>query len=83
MSRREAPFSSVLYFLLKKQKKKKKPPLLCLSILEMWASRVTQLVKNWPVMQETWVRSLGWEDPLEKGKATYSSILAWRIPWIV
>ena len=49
----------------------------------MWASLVTQLVKNPPAMQETWVRSLGWEDPLEKKKATYSSILAWRIPWTV
>ena len=45
-----------------------------------WASLVAQLVKNPPAMQETWVRSLGWEDPLEKGKATHSSILAWRIP---
>ena len=41
-----------------------------------WASLVAQLVKNMPAMQETWVRSLGWEDPLEKGKATHSSILA-------
>ena len=41
-----------------------------------WASLVAQLVKNLPAMQETWVRSLGWEDPLEKGKATHSSILA-------
>ena len=40
---------------------------------------MAQLVKNPPAMRETWVRSLGWEDPLEKGKATYSSILAWRI----
>ena len=48
-----------------------------------WASFVAQLVKNLPVMQETWVRSLGWEDPLEKGKATHSIILAWRIPWTV
>ena len=39
------------------------------------------MVKNWPAVQETWVRSLGWEDPLEKGMATHSSILAWRIPW--
>ena len=39
------------------------------------------MVKNMPAMQETWVRSLGWEDPLEKGMATHSSILAWRIPW--
>ena len=48
-----------------------------------WASLVTQLVKNLPAMWETWVQSLGWEDPLEKGKATHSSILAWRIPWTV
>ena len=48
-----------------------------------WASLVAQLVKNPPAMQETWVRSLGWEDPLEKGTATHSSILAWRIPWTV
>ena len=48
-----------------------------------WASFVAQLVKNLPAMWETWVQSLGWEDPLEKEKATYSSILAWRIPWIV
>ena len=47
-----------------------------------WASLVAQLVKNPPAMWETWVRSLGWEDPLEKGKATHSSILAWRIPWM-
>ena len=40
-----------------------------------------QLVKNPPAMRETWVESLGWEDPLEKGKATHSSIVAWRIPW--
>ena len=45
------------------------------------ASPVAQMVKNLPAMQETWVWSLGWEDPLEKGKATHSSILAWRIPW--
>ena len=46
-----------------------------------WASLVAQLVKNPPAMRETWVWSLGWEDPLEKGKTTHSSILAWRIPW--
>ena len=46
-------------------------------------SLVAQLVKNLPAMRETWVLSLGWEDPLEKGKATHSSILAWRIPWIL
>ena len=44
------------------------------------ASLVAQTVKNLPIMQETWVRSLGWEDPLEEGMATHSSILAWRIP---
>ena len=48
-----------------------------------WASFVAQLLKSLSAMWETWVRSLGWEDPLEKGKATHSSILAWRIPWIV
>ena len=42
---------------------------------------VAQLVKNLPAVQETWVRSLGQEDPLEKEMATHSSILAWRIPW--
>ena len=45
------------------------------------ASVVAQMVKNLPTMQETWVRSLGWEDPVEKETATHSSILAWRIPW--
>ena len=45
------------------------------------AAFVAQLVKNPPGMQDTWIRSLGWEDPLEKGKAPHSSILAWRIPW--
>ena len=45
------------------------------------ASLVAQMVKNLPAMRETWVRSPGWEDPLEEGMATYSSILAWRIPW--
>ena len=48
-----------------------------------WASLVAQLVKNLPAMCETWIRSLGGEDPLEKGKATHSSILVWRIPWTV
>ena len=46
-----------------------------------WAALVAQLVKNPPAMREIWVQPLGWEDPLEKGKATHSSILAWRIPW--
>ena len=48
-----------------------------------WASFRAQLVKILPAMWETWVQSLGWEDPLEKGKATHSGILVWRIPWIV
>ena len=45
------------------------------------SSMVAQMVKNLPAMLETWVWSLGWEDPLEKEMATHSSILAWRIPW--
>ena len=48
-----------------------------------WASLMAQLVKNPPAMWETWVRSLGWEDPLEKGTVTHSSILAWRILTVV
>ena len=48
-----------------------------------WASLVAQLVKNLPATWETWVQSLGQEDPLEKGKATHASIVAWRIPWTV
>ena len=47
----------------------------------LWASLVAQMVKNLPVIQETGIRSLGWEYPLEKGMATDSSILAWEIPW--
>ena len=46
-----------------------------------WASLVAQLVKNPPAIRENWVWSLGWEDPLEKGMANHSSILAWRVPW--
>ena len=53
----------------------------CYSLQCSWASLVTQLVKNPPAMQETWLQFLGWEDPLEKGMATHCSILAWRIPW--
>ena len=51
--------------------------------LDVVASLVAQLVKNPLAMWETWVSSLGWEDPLEKGTATHSSIPAWRIPWTV
>ena len=50
------------------------------SIAFVWASPVAQMVKNPPAMWETWVPSLGWEDTLEEGMATHSSILAWRIP---
>ena len=46
-----------------------------------WASPVAQLAKNPPAMRETWIQSLGWEESLEKGMATHTSILTWRIPW--
>ena len=46
-----------------------------------WASLMAQMVKNLSAMRETWIRSLDWEDPLEKEMAMHSSILAWRIPW--
>ena len=49
--------------------------------MKIWASLVAQMVKNVPTMQETWVKSLGWEDSLEKEMATHSSIFAWEIPW--
>ena len=54
---------------------------ICWICLFAWASLVAQMVKNLPAMQETWVQSLGREDPPEKKMATHSSILAWRIPW--
>ena len=50
-------------------------------LLYYWAFLVAQLVKNLPAVQETWVRYLGWEDPLEKEVATHSRILAWKISW--
>ena len=53
------------------------------AIFKNRASLIAQLVQNLPAIRETWVQSLGWEDPLEKGKATHSSILAWRIPWTI
>ena len=52
-------------------------------LISEWASMADQIVKNLPAIRETWVQSLGWEDPLEKGKTTHSCILAWRIPWTV
>ena len=59
------------------------PPLTSLirALYILGASLVVQTVKLLPAMWETWVRALGWEDPLEKEMATHSSILAWRIPW--
>ena len=61
------------------------PTLCAIFIVTMYmlvlASLEAQMVKNLPAMQEMWVRSLGWEDPLEKGMATHSSIPAWVIPW--
>ena len=54
---------------------------MCVLLVGLGASLVVQMVKNLPVMQETWVRSLGQEDSLEKGMVTHSSILAWRTPW--
>ena len=51
-----------------------------MAYVTFWASLVAELVKNLPAMRETWFQSLGWEDSMEKGKATHSSILAWRIP---
>ena len=53
-----------------------------MELLGHMASLVTQMVKCLPAVQETGVQSLGWEDPLEKGMTTHSSILAWRIPWM-
>ena len=49
----------------------------------MWATLVAELVRNSHTMQEAWAESLGWEGPLEKGRATHSSILAWRTPWTI
>ena len=65
------------------RRRKKELQTTLLSIFRLKSAERAQLVKNLTVMWETWVRSLGWEDPLEKGKATHSSILAWRIPWTV
>ena len=57
------------------------PVVLVFFLFQFWDSLVAQKVKNLPAVQETWVRFLGQEDPLEKGMATHSGILAWRIPW--
>ena len=69
-----------VYILIERHKNKKALKFfLKLISLEYMA----QMVTNLTAVKETWVQSLGWEDPLEKGKATHSSILAWRIPWTV
>ena len=52
----------------------------CVCVL-LETSLMAQMIKNLPAMWETWIQSLGWEDPLEKGTVIHSSILAWRIPW--
>ena len=51
--------------------------------LHLWNSQMAQTIKNLLAMQESWVQSLGWEDPLEKTKATHSNILAWGSPWTI
>ena len=56
---------------------------ICEAFHIFWASLVAHLVKNPHTMWKAWVRSLGWEGPLEKGKATHTSILAWQIPWTI
>ena len=53
-----------------------------ITLIVQWASLMAQTVKNLPSMWEIWIRSLGWEDPLEKDMATHSGPLAWKIPWI-
>ena len=68
--------SDIFYLSLKRQEETTRR-------VRFLASLIAQLVKNPPAMQETLVQFLGWEDPLEKGKATHSSILAWRILWTV
>ena len=67
----------------KDEDKHRREILFVISFIYFWASPVAQLVKNLLAMWGTWVRSLRWEDPLEKGKATHSSIPAWRIPWTI
>ena len=72
------------YLLGKTDRKLKSASTVCPKLVlkpTTWTSLVAQLIKIPPAMWETWVRSLGWEDPLEKGMAARSSILAWRIPW--
>ena len=79
---------SNIYFILardeqtwKEEKKKLRKILLVIFAIYLCYRSVAQMVKHLPAMQETWVQSLSWEDPLEKGMATHSSIPAWKIPW--
>ena len=65
----------------KKKKKNLRKILLVIFAIYLCYRSVAQMVKHLPAMQETWVQSLSWEDPLEKGMATHSSIPAWKIPW--
>ena len=76
-------FGSLYWYLVSFGPHESKCPFLSLFFSKycfLWASLVAQMVKNLPAMQETWVWSLGWGDPLEEAMATHSSILAWRIP---
>ena len=83
------PLFSNIYFILardeqtwKEEKKKNlRKILLVIFAIYLCYRSVAQMVKHLPAMQETWVQSLSWEDPLEKGMATHSSIPAWKIPW--
>ena len=61
--------------------KNKEPSSIAARFIQYWASLVAQRLKRLPAIRETWVQSLGQEDPLEKEMATHSSILAWRLPW--
>jgi len=66
---------------MERRKKKLRKILLVIFAIYLCYRSVAQMVKHLPAMQETWVQSLSWEDPLEKGMATHSSIPAWKIPW--
>ena len=70
-----------LHFHSQYKKQIKKQQIFLSASNPIWTFLIPQLIKNLPAMQETWVRFLGWDDPLEKEMATHSSILAWEIPW--
>ena len=73
--------TELLLLCLVKVEKQKQRCSIPLRQASLWGFPCDSVVKNTPIMQETWVSSLGWEDPLEKEVALYSNILAWRIPW--